>query len=95
MWNLEKYGTDDRICKAKTETQMKRRNVWMPRREVGRGRNCGRSWHIHTTDNWITQVTNMSRLQSTGSSAQCSLATSMGGKSKTEGLRVNVHACIR
>ena len=31
MWNPEKNGIDDLICKAEIETQTQRTNVWMPR----------------------------------------------------------------
>jgi len=44
MWNLKKKGTDEPICKAKIETQMKRINVWTPRGdELGDW-----DWHIYT-----------------------------------------------
>ena len=36
MWNLEN-GTDEAVCRAEIETQMKRTNVWTPRGESGRG----------------------------------------------------------
>lgn len=41
MWTLEKYGTDDLVCKAETERETKRGDVRAPRREVGRGRKRG------------------------------------------------------
>ena len=37
MWNLEKNGADELICKAEMETQMYTTNLWLPSggREVG------------------------------------------------------------
>ena len=34
---IQKYGTDEPVCKAEKETQMQRTNVWTPRGESGGG----------------------------------------------------------
>ena len=41
MWTLEENGTGELICKAETESQTQRRNLWTPK---GRGR--GMDWGI-------------------------------------------------
>ena len=33
MWNLEKNGIDDLICKAEIETQIQITNIWIQRRK--------------------------------------------------------------
>ena len=35
MWNLEKNGTNELICKEEKETQMQRTNLWIPTEEGG------------------------------------------------------------
>ena len=37
MWNLEKNGIDDLICKAEIETQIQKTNIWIPRGKQGVG----------------------------------------------------------
>jgi len=39
MWNLEKIGTDEPICKTEIETQTQRTNIWTPRGEMANGMN--------------------------------------------------------
>ena len=40
MWNLEKNGIDDFICKTEIETQKQRTNAWTPK---GKGEG-GMNW---------------------------------------------------
>ena len=40
MWNLEN-GKDELVCRAATETQMLRKNVWTPKGKVVGGGGCG------------------------------------------------------
>ena len=42
MCGIYKNDTDERICKAETETQMERKNVWTPK---GKGMG-GMNWEI-------------------------------------------------
>ena len=42
MWNLEKNGADELICKAEMETQMYTTNLWLP----SGGREVGMNWEI-------------------------------------------------
>ena len=43
----QKNGTDEPVCRAEIETQMKRTNIWTPRGESGEGGGGGgMNWEI-------------------------------------------------
>ena len=48
MWNLEKNGTDEPICKAEIETQTWITNIWTPSGERESGMNWEVRIDIHT-----------------------------------------------
>ena len=55
---IQKNGIDELVCKAETETQMQRTNVWTPMGESGGG---GMNWEIGIdmyTTICIKQITN-------------------------------------
>ena len=66
---IQKNGTNELICKAETESQMQKINLWIPREE-GRG---GMNWEIGIDIYTllilcIKQITNENLLYSTGNS---------------------------
>ena len=74
LCGIEKNGTDELICKAETEIQMQRKNLWIPN---GKGVD-GMNWEIGI-DIYILlhikQKTNENLLYSTGNSIQSSVVT--------------------
>ena len=66
---IQKNGTDELICKAETETQMQRTNVWVLRGEGENGKNWEIGINIYTLL-YIKQLTN-NLLYSTVSSIFC------------------------
>ena len=50
MWNPEKNGIDDLICKAEIETQTQRINVEIARGQEAGGRNWKTGTDTYTTD---------------------------------------------
>ena len=65
-YNLLENGTDEPVCRAETESQMQRTNVWTPRGESGgSGGGGGMNWEIGTdmyTLICIKQITNKNLL---------------------------------
>ena len=73
-----KSGTDEPMCRAGTETQ----TYGCTDLGVGVGEGSGKNWEVGFaiyTLLYVKQIASGDLLDSTGSSAQCSVATSRGG----------------
>ena len=93
---IQKNSTDEPISRARIETQKQRTGMWTQLGEREGGTNWEIKIDIYTLP-CVKQVASGNLLYSTGSSAQCSVMTQMGGMgggvrgtSKREGIYVYI-----
>ena len=88
---IQKNGTYEPVCRAGIEMQMQRTDLWTPCR-MERVRQRQQHQHIYT--NCVQQIASANLLNSTGSSAWCSVMTQRGGKETQEAGEIYIYMYV-